>query len=332
MPSQLEPALEERFGELLDQLRATHVEPSAELRDRVRLLEPAAPPRRPLLLRRVLVLAFVPALLAAGVVAGIAVRSGEEQANPLYATPNVQNGEAGGASTTPRDSGAELATPLTGRLQDFHADLTVRVDDPDDLPDATQQAMKMVQSLGGYVVSAQYGGGDTDSVMTVRVPIGNAEEAITRLTTLGELAAQRYSLQDLQSTVDQLDAQADRLREHIAELEAELRNPRLGPRERANLRAELERTQRELDAVTAQRDGTAAQGRMAEITLTLTAERVAPSSSDGAIHRALDSLQSIWEWVLAALIVALPFALLLAAAYWLARRMRRRANEKLLGS
>jgi hypothetical protein len=208
----------------------------------------------------------------------------------------------------------------------------VLVDDPEDLPDATRRAMQIAQSLGGYVVSAQYGGGDTDSVMTMRVPIGNAQEAISRLTGLGEVAAQRYSLQDLQSTVDQLDAQADRLREHIAELEAELRNPRLGPRERANIRAELEQTQRELDAIEAQRDGTVAQGRMAEVTLTLTADRVAPSGSENVIDRAVDALKGIWEWVLAVLIVGVPFAVLLLAAYYLGRRMRRRSNEKLLGS
>jgi uncharacterized protein DUF4349 len=326
MPSQLEPALEERFGELLGQLRATHVEPSTELRERVRLVEPA-PPRRPFLRRRVLVLAFAAAVLGAAIAVGVAQRGGESTQFAEQRAPTVKSAQDSAAGGAP-----ELAAPSTARLQDFHADLTFRVDHPDDLPDATQQAMKMVQSLGGYVVSAQYGGGDTDSVMTVRVPIGNAEEAIARLTTLGELAAQRYSLQDLQSTVDQLDAQADRLREHIAELEAELRNPRLGPRERANIRAELEQTQRELDAVTAQRDGTAAQGRMAEITLTLTADRVAPSSSDGVIHRAIDSLKSIWEWVLAVLIVAVPFAVLLALAYWVGRRMRRRSNERLLGS
>jgi uncharacterized protein DUF4349 len=330
MPSQLEPALEERFGDLLDQLRATHVEPSRELRERVELmgrLEPRS--RRPLFRRRVLALAFAAALGVGTVAVGIAQRGGgAEESAPGAVT--VQAAQGGGGATD--KSTRELApTAQAARLQDFHADLTVRVDDPDELPDATQQAMKIAQSLGGYVVSAQYGGGDTDSVMTLSVPIANAEEAITRLTSLGELAAQQYSLQDLQSTVDQLDAQADRLREHIAELEAELKNPRLGPRERANIRAELEQTQRELDAVTAQRDGTAAQGRMAEITLTLTANRVAPSTSDGVIHRAIDSLKSVWEWVLAVLIVALPFLLLLAAAYWVGRRLRRRANERLLG-
>ena len=288
MPSQLEPALEERFGELLDQLRATHVEPSAELRQRVRMLEPA-PQRRPLFRRRVVALAFAAALLVGAVAVGVAQRGGEPQ---QFADQGVrsapaqaqEDSSAGGGGVT---EGAPLST---ARAQDFRAQLTVRVDDEDDLPDATRRAMQLVENLGGYVVSAQYSGGDTDSVMTVRVPIARAQEAINRFAGLGELAAQQYSLQDLQSTIDQLDAQADRLRARIAELEDELRNPDLTPRERANLQAELDQAQRDLEAIVDQRDGTAAQARMAEITLTLTADRVAPSSSDNAIDRAIDSL------------------------------------------
>jgi Domain of unknown function (DUF4349) len=329
MPSQLEPALEERFGELLEQLRATHVEPSTELRERVQLMgrleQPA--PRRPLFRRRVVALAFAAALLVGAVAVGVAQRGGERQQvaeEGAVTLKSAQDSSAGG--------GAESAPLSTARAQDFRAQLTVRVDEADDLPAATRRAMQLVQNLGGYVVSAQYSGGDTDSVMVVRVPIARAQDAITRLAGLGELAAQSYSLQDLQSTIDQLDAQADRLRARIAELEEELQNPNLTPRERANLRAELDQAQRDLEAILDQRDGTAAQGRMAEITLTLTADRVAPSSSESVIDRAIGSLKDIWEWVLAVLIIAVPFVVLLAAAYWVGRRMRRRANERLLES
>jgi hypothetical protein len=328
MPSQLEPKLEERFGDLLDQIRAARLEPSPELRERVRLMgqrEPA--PRRPLLRRRALVLAFAGAVLAAAVVVGV-VQRGDRQSAEEFAGQAVP-GKAGGAQDSV--GAPETTAPLAGRLQDFRAELTVRVDEADDLPGATQRAMRLVESLGGYVVSAQYGGGDTDSLMVVRVPIARAQEAIGRLSSLGELAGQRYSLQDLQATVDQLDAQADRLEASIAELEQELRNPDLSPRERANLRNRLEQTQRELDNILAQRDGTVAQGQSAEITLTLTAERAAPDTSQGVIDRAVDSLKSIWEWVLAILIVGLPFAVLLVAAFLLGRRLRRRANDRLLG-
>jgi hypothetical protein len=329
MPSQLEPQLEERFGELLDQLRATRVEPSAELREHVRAMAPREPaPRRSPFRRRAVALAFAGAVLAGAVVVGVVQRGGEEQQDQFAS----QNAVTRSAEDSGSAGGAEYAPTLGARLQDFRAELIVRVVEADDLPRATQRAMRIADALGGYVVSAQYGGGDTDSLMVLRVPIARAQEAITRLTALGELAGQRYSLQDLQSTVDQLDAQADRLEADIAELERELRNRNLSPRERANLRNRLEQTQRELDNILAQRDGTVAQGQSAEITLTLTAERTALDTSQGVIGRAVDALATVWTWVLAVLIVGLPFVLLLAAAFLLGRRLRRRANERLLGS
>ncbi|HEV8249697.1 MAG TPA: hypothetical protein VGQ15_06955, partial [Gaiellaceae bacterium] len=67
-------------------------------------------------------------------------------------------------------------------------------------------------------------------------------------------------------------------------------------------------------------------------TLRLTAEHSAAPASDGVISRAVDSLTSIWEWVLAVLIVGVPFAVLLAIAFLLGRRLRRRANDRLLGA
>jgi uncharacterized protein DUF4349 len=328
MPSQLEPQLEERFGDLLDQLRAANVEPSTELRERVRLmgrLEPA--PRRPLFRRRTLVLAFAGAVLTAAVVVGVVQRGDRQSAEEFagQATP----GKAGGAQDSV--GAPESTAPLAGRLQDFRAELTVSVDDAGDLPETTRRAMRVAESLGGYVVSAAYDGGASNSLIVLRVPIARAQEAITRLTALGELAGQRFSLQDLQATVDQLDAQADRLEARIAELEDELRDPKLTPRERANLRSRLDQTQTELENVLAQRDGTVAQGQTAEITLTLTAERKVPDTSQGVIDRAVDALTSVWTWVLAVLIVGAPFAVLLVAAFLLGRRLRRRANERLLG-
>jgi hypothetical protein len=330
MPSQLEPQLEERFGELLDQLRATRVEPSAELREHVRAMAPREPaPRRPLFPRRAVALAFAGAVLIGAVAVGVVQRGDEEQSVPGTVTSPLQAGR--GEASEDSAGAVESAPTLSARLKDFRAELTVRVDEADDLPDATQRAMRLAESLGGHVVSAQYSGGDTDSLLVLRVPIARAQEAITRLSALGELAGQRYSLQDLQSTVDQLDVQADRLEARIAELEQELRNRNLGPRERANLRNRLEQTQRELENVLAQRDGTVAQGQSAEITLRLTAERTALDTSQGVIGRAVDALTSVWTWVVAILIVGLPFAVLLSTSFFRGRRARHRADERLLG-
>jgi hypothetical protein len=332
MPSQLEPALEERFAEVLHQLRQGHVEPSAELRQRVRMtarVEPAA--RRRLLNPRLALVLAGTALFVAGVAGAVRLAGGEQTAGEQAAQTAVQRGAPATTRAGQADQSAELAPTLQGRLQDFRAELTVRVEDADKLPAATQQAMRIAQTAGGYVVSASYSGGESDSLLVLRVPIARAQEAIGRLSSLGELAGQRYSLQDLQSTVDQLDAQADRLQVRIAELGRQLRSARLTVGERVALRNRLEQAQRELEDVLAQRDGTAAQGRSAEITVTLTAARGEPASQ-GVIDRAVDALARVWAWVLAVLIVGLPFAVLLAAAVLVGRRLRRRANERLLGS
>jgi hypothetical protein len=262
-------------------------------------------------------------LLAATITAGV-LRQGDEAQVAGDTAGSRELGPVQEASPSPPASGV--------RLQDYRAELSVRVDD---VPGATQRAMQIAQSVGGYVVSASYGGGDSDSLLVLRVPIGRAQDAVERLSALGELAAQRFSLQDLQSTVDQLDAQADRLQVQIAALERQLRNPALTPGERVALRARLDQAERELQNVLAQRDGTVEQGRMAEITLTLAPsgdEESAAADEDGVLRRAVDALSSVWTWVLAVLIVGAPFALLLVVAFLAGRRLRRRANERLLGS
>jgi hypothetical protein len=317
MPSQPESALAE--------IRRARPEAPPALRQRVQLiarLEPA-PPRR-VVTRRRLVFVLAAGVLAAGIVAGVMQRSQGGEAS---------GEQAAGAETAVRGAPAQedsaAVGPPTGRLVDYRAELSVRVGD---LSRATQRAMQVAQSLGGHVVSAQFDGGESDSLLVLSVPIARTQEAIDGLSRLGELTSQRFSLQDLQSTVDQLDMQADRLQARIASLERQLRNPALTPGERTALRARLDQAQRELEDVLAQREGTAQQGRMAEITLTLSAQAEEESPASGVIGRAVDALGSVWTWVLAVLIVGAPFAVLLVAAFLLGRRLRRRANERLLGS
>lgn len=306
MPLPLETALAE--------IRTSRPVAPEELRLRVRLLRPE--PQRRLVTRRRLVLVLVASALAAAIVAGVLQRGGEAP---------VAGDATGSREVAPVQQGAPPASDL--RLQDYRAELSVRVDD---VPAATRRAMQIAQSLGGYVVSASYGGGSSESLLVLRVPIGRAEDAVARLSSLGELAGQRFSLQDLQSTVDQLDAQADRLQIQIAALERQLRNPALTPGERVALRTRLDQAEQELQNVLAQRDSTAEQGRSAEISLTLLPRGEETSVSDGVIDRAVDALRSVWSWVLAVLIVGAPFAVLLGLAFLAGRRLRRRANDRLL--
>jgi hypothetical protein len=307
----------------LAEIRRARPEAPPALRQRVQLiarLEPA-PPRR-LVTRRRLVFVLAAGVLAAGLVAGV-LRQEERAAEEGQGRDATAAGEAAQVPSDRSLPPVEFGT----RAVDYHAELGVRVDD---LSGATQRAMRVAQSVGGFVVSAQYDGGESDSLLVLSVPIGRTQEAIDRLSRLGELTSQRFSLQDLQSTIDQLDTQADRVQARIASLERQLRNPALTPGERTALRARLDQAERELQDVLAQREGTAQQGRMAEITLTLTAQAEEESPTTGVIGRAVDALGSVWTWVLAVLIVGAPFAVLLVAAFFLGRQLRRRANERLL--
>ena len=306
MPLPLETALAE--------IRTSRPAAPEELRRHVRLLRPE--PQRRLVTRRRLVLVLAGSALAAAIVAGVLQRGGEAP---------VAGDTAASRELAPVQQGAPPASDL--RLQDYRAELSVRVDD---VPAATRRAMQIAQSLGGYVVSASYGGGSSDSLLVLRVPIGRAEDAVARLSSLGELAGQRFSLQDLQSAVDQLDAQADRLQIQIAALERQLRNPALTPGERVALRTRLDQAEQELQNVLAQRDSTVEQGRSAEISLTLRPRGEETSVGAGVIDRAVDALRSVWSWVLAVLIVGAPFAALLGLAFLAGRRLRRRANDRLL--
>lgn len=313
MPSQLDTALAE--------IRVNRPEAPEALRQHVLRLQPA--PRRRLVTRRRLVLVLAAGLLVAAVAAGVLRRD---------AQPTAEEEGATGAEAVPSTAQRDTAVPETtfgGRLVDYRAELGLRVDD---LSGATQRAMQVASSLGGFVVSAQFDEGASNSLLVLSVPIGRAQDAIERLSRLGELTSQRFSLQDLQQTIDELDRQADRLQQRIASLERQLRNPALTPGERTALRARLDQAEQEFQNVLSQREGTAAQGRMAEITVTLTGEaEEEPAADSGVLDRAVDALGTVWTWVLAVLIVGAPFLAVLAVAFLLGRRWRRRSDEKLLG-
>lgn len=326
MPSRPDPALDERFEQIVAELRAARPAASPELRDRVRGLARVEPAPRRSFLRRGLVPALAAALLVGASVAGVAgLRSlGGESRGEQDGAVALERAQPEAAPATEDSAVAPPADP--GRLQDYRAELTVRVDD---LSAATAQAMRIAQSLGGYVVSAQFDGPAGDSSLVVRVPVARVQDAIARYSGLGAIVAQRYSLQDLQEGVDQLDARIQELQGRIAELQTELRRPGLTDRERAILRSQLEQARQELTALQQQRSSTVAQARTAEISLTLTSDEPAVSSP-GVVRDAIDALGRIWAWVLAVLIVGAPFAALIAIAVLVARRLRRRADERLL--
>lgn len=335
MPSRPDPVLDERYDEIVAQLRATRPRSSAGLRQRVREIARAEPaPRRSLAERlpsRKLVFALAAAAALAAIVAYGATRGDRTEQQEAQRAPV--------ASAIQEDSSVEsAAAPPTspGRLQDYRAELTLRVQDVEALSRATARAMRIAQTLGGFVVSASYDArAEGDSLLVVRVPIGRVQEAISQYATLGTIVGQRYSLQDLQTGVDELDARIDQVRDRVASLRRDLRDPNLTDDERAVLRRRLEQARDELAALLDQRDSTVRQASTAEISLTLTTREAArpappPGELEGTLRDALGAVATVSVWLLAALIVVSPFLALALVGTVGVRRFRRRAAERLL--
>lgn len=364
MPSPPE-TIDERFDEIVAQLRAAQPTASPELRERVRVraqhplaAEPAPARSRPRRARWTLVL--VPAILvalAAGAVLGqrssrdAAVSEEAAQAPPAALKPSLPGqraldpeSAAAGDSTDQRARSFEPAPraalpPSRTRLQDYRVDLRVRVRDRDELARATAQAMRATRSLRGFVVAARFEtprGEEGDSLLVVRVPISRVQDAIARFAQLGTIVSQEIAIEDLQQSFNRESEQIRALLRTIEALQRDLRKPGLSDEERAELRFRLANVRAELRARTESRENLVRRGRLARVALTLTTRDAAPAPPaepgkfEQTLRDALSLLGTIVTWLLAGLIVAAPFLLLAVLAVALERRRRRVAEERLL--
>lgn len=364
-----------RYDALAERLRVARPRAGAGLRARVDfVVGTAAADRRPTAPRRRVWLSWRPALVLAPLaVAGLAIAiglqggpGGGDEAASVEAGGTVSgagptgsraavSGAATPTSAARADGGTVDAQRLPGgpakspdgavppsgrRLQDYRADLRVRVSSLDGLSAATTRAMGVARSLGGFVVSADYaspGDGDGDSRLVVRVPVNKVSVAVLRFAALGTVQAQQVSIQDLQGTFNVQSQRIDALRGTISELRRELRRTDLEVDARIALRTRLAAARAQLEAALAARRSTERRGRLATVSLTLTTREGAelqPPAGPGRFERtlrdALGVLGTMATWLLAALIVTGPFALLAALGVALERRRRRRAEQRLL--
>ena len=177
------PDLDPRFDDLVRELRGARPQPPAALAGRVaRIAEAPAPPRREVRWRRpALVLVPLATLALAGIGASLLLGKGSsndvaagstaEQAQALQAfVPEAQDAQRSAPAAKAATNGTALA-PAPFRATEEHASFTLQVEGRDALSSATQQAMRIVRSLGGYVVAAQTcqpGDGQGDSTLRSR--------------------------------------------------------------------------------------------------------------------------------------------------------------------
>jgi hypothetical protein len=357
---------ERRMGALLDELSVGEIAPRAELRERVRALTAtpavAAPAsrrigrlrsRRPRLrLAPVLGLAAVAAVIAGA--AAVQTRTSSPTAQPHA----VQELEAVGNSTAKAvpsrdrwaasDPGA-LAPPAAGstaplpdgqRAQDYAASLRLAVGTVAELSRSTQTVLDTVRALGGAVETVDYGtpsAGSGSALIALRVPVARAQEALARFSALGTITAQQVQIRDLQSGLDQESNRARALHRRIALLRARLLSPTLTAEDRATLEGRLADSQAALASVLRGVHATQQRAAFARFSLELDTGRgtaVSPPAHPGAFERTADDALGVVSVVgrgaLFATIVAGPFVLIAGGAWWLARRLRRRAARRLL--
>ncbi len=331
--------------DLIHELRSSRPSAPTELRARVREIAaersaPAPWTRWRFPIRRGMVIAVPTAAALALASAGVVglTRSGVSTTESLRqsADPGVLTGEL--APSTPADklSVPQSATDATtNRAQRVSATLTVEVPDADAVSRAAQDALDLTRSLGGYVVSSSVATGEEGSAsITVRVPVGKVQDAITGLSGLGRIVTQQVAIDDLQATLDQLERREAQVRSQIARIRARLATESLDPQTEAVLRAKLQTLRSELTELRTGISSTEAEASMSTIQLGIVTPGafgvVAPPSR---IDRAVDEALNILAWeaiiVLGLIIVLAPFALVAFAA-WLGRRLYRRHEEERL--
>jgi Domain of unknown function (DUF4349) len=359
MPATDTRDFEREFEELVQQLRALPTAAPEHVRERIRSLgEPVQPPTlwdrfRAVSWRRatlVLAPACMLAVVSAAVVYGL-VNSSPERA--AVAPPPVRTQPAGealedragrldqrwGAATTPL-SKSVLPAPNPDRYQDYEASMTVRVTDLDALSEEANEAMRIVRSYGGYVVSLDQStvpGQRGQADLVLRVPIARVEDALMRLAGLGTVLDRQLSIRDLERVVDQQRARIVELKVFIARATQRLKGS-LPADVRLRLQLQLEEARRELARTTKANKGTLREAALSRISLTLTTEKAVGAAknemgrAERAARNAASFLAAAGAVVLFLLIVLSPLIVLAAASLFGARAYRRREERRLLAA
>jgi hypothetical protein len=244
---------------------------------------------------------------------------------------------------------AGAGTPLDAvvipknRLVHADASLQVHVGSHSALTKATNDATKVVSSLGGYAQSVQYqsetkGGGS--SFLALKVPVGKAQTAIGRLAQLGTLVSQQVSTQDLQQQLTRQTNGIGTLRRAIAVYEQALKSGTLSPAQRIDVQIKLANAQHSVKLLRKARSGTVASGATADISLTLTTSKSSiiggGTHTSGRFDRLLGGAAGFLALegiiVLYALVVLSPLLVLGGLAWAFLRERRRRDERRLLAS
>jgi Domain of unknown function (DUF4349) len=331
--------------DLLTQLQESRPIAPAELRERIARLaaEASPPPRRPVSRRRLFTV-LVPVTAAAVVVGAVALTRGgapRQAAFVEHAPPPVAAATAGAAATdtavqppalqkssAPAAKGLTTVSPSRTRVQDYSASLQLRLANPKAVSDASEQAVRIATSLGGYQssVNVSAGGNSGYADLVLRIPVTRVRVAISRLSALGTIIGENVSIRDRQTQVDAATRKITRLKALLAGWQAQ---------------SQTTETQQHIAALTTQigrlqraRAATVRTASYATVHLELTTRTPVAPVHQG--HGPLHQLGVIFRWAgigaVYGLALGAPVAVLLGLGWLIARTIRRRRDERLLAS
>jgi hypothetical protein len=349
---------EARMQGLARELRSASVAAPSSLRERVAGIGASAQPRLRRPSRRlVTVLAVTILVLAAGTFAALrfttesrtasgnpaprAAPRHTERGAPQVIQRNLQEKYPPLTSRSaiheqaaqPLGRAASLAPAMSDRAQDIDMWIDLRVSDADKVSSASQDAVRIARELGGVVTSSTVDTRGTQgrAQLTLRIPVGNLDDAVFRLTQLGTVTAQRTNTQDLQARIDRVSRRIAEYRSKIRIELARLASGQLTAADELAARIHLENLRRNLDYAKRSRASLVSKTSMADLTFRLATG--APGAVDksesgiaGAVDKAADFLRGAGAVAVFVALVLSPL-IVLAILAWLALRARSRRIE-----
>ncbi len=287
--------------------------------------------------------------LAAGGRSDSAGDSGGSSAAPALSTED-SGGGGGGAGESAKSAGGAgqsavtVVPPSAGGFAPSRSDrkiersVALELEMPvDEMGHVADQVTAVTNRYGGFVLNSSLSTGDDGAGgdFDLRIPSNRLRAAVRDLSTLADVRSQSQTGRDV--TREHVTAK-DRLRAARAERRSLLR--RL---EAATTDEEAEAIRRRLDLVAGEINGLRAQLRdlrlrtdYSVVTVTLAARDGDSGSAGGggsfddALGDAGSLLVTVAGWIVRALAVALPLALLALAGWGVGRVVRRRQRESVL--
>lgn len=270
-------------------------------------------------------------LLATGCSGGGQTASLSEDQSAPGPVAMPQSGARADAGS-PGESAPEKAQPEVQRAIAYSATLRVRAEK---VESSTAKAKELVAGAGGYVAEENTYGTPPTARLDFQVPAAKYTGVLDGLTKqLGEKISLQQSAEDVTEKVADVDSRVESSEAALKRLRTLLSQARTVG-EVLQVTQELDQRQADLDALKARQKSLSKRVAEATITLVIVSEQAEPADEDSSGF--LGGLKAGWEdftGFVSGLLTAtgwlLPFAPLLAGAFFLGRRLvrRRRARRR----